>query len=824
MNGKSEIRQRDINHGAGNGNGKIPNGHKDEDVDTKKDQESKKTPSRIDQIQDTCTTCCIPCLTSHNPLPEYPSRIQRLGYAFMLPLHGNVATYLQFTVVCVQLWIIIYSLTHGQALPGGNLFCLLILFIGCAIGGYLISLIRLPPLLGMLIVGVLLRNIPGVNTVGESIESKWSGALRKIALTVILTRAGLGLDIVKLRKLSWAVLRLALLPCTCEIITVGVASHFILGFPWIWSLMLGCILGALSPAVTVPSLVNLQDRQYGVEKGIPTMLLAAGGLDNVLCVTGFSVFMGIIFSEGDLAVTIVKGPLGVFVGIVYGFVAGIFLWYIPSKDSANKVFYRSLLLFGFGMIAIFGSSEIGLSGAGPLGCLTTATVAGYKWRLRRKPGEQDEVSSVMALVWLIAQHFLFGLIGAAVDIGKIQSSTAGLGILTLAIGLVVRSGVDFTVTLRTGFNIKERIFITLTWLSKATVQAAIGGLALDKVREMSNPDQEMLNYATDILTLSVLAIIICAPIGATLMAVLGPKFLQKGYSEEEVIEVCTTSPDVNNKHIQMIDMTKMKDEPIELNGKPEMTEIIIEPLENTNLEITKQSHDAKDTTTDIEPQKPSYDVIDTTTEAESQKPSLDAKDTKTEAESKKGSDVIEVPVHNEEKLSLVNDKNITLESDDFDDTIDINHPDYPEVYKSHLKVTLSDSKIKETVSIVQVENPKVKDSDSIVEAEDQKVTDTELIVQAAYLKVKDTESIVQDEDLKIKDTESIVPAEDPKEKDTDSIVQDEELKVKDTELIVQAEDTSNKNEHKGLDNPGFQNTDSGDKSLDKNMDEKTIQT
>ncbi|CAG2225679.1 SLC9B1_2 [Mytilus edulis] len=789
MNGKSEIRQRDINHGAGNG--KIPNGHKDEDEDNKKDNESNKTPSKIDQIQDTCTTCCIPCLTSHNPLPEYPSRIQRLGHAFMLPLHGNVATYLQFTVVCVQLWIIIYSLTHGQALPGGNLFSLLILFIGCAIGGYLISLIRLPPLLGMLIVGVLLRNIPGVDTVGESIDSKW-----KIALTVILTRAGLGLDIVKLRKLSWAVLRLALLPCTCEIITVGIASHFILGFPWIWSLMLGCILGALSPAVTVPSLVNLQDRQYGVEKGIPTMLLAAGGLDNVLCVTGFSVFMGIIFSEGNLAVTIVKGPLGVFVGIIYGFVAGIFLWYIPSKDSANKVFYRSLLLFGFGMIAIFGSSEIGLSGAGPLGCLTTATVAGYKWRLRRKPSEQDEVSGVMALVWLIAQHFLFGLIGAAVDIGKIQSSTAGLGILTLAIGLVVRSGVDFTVTLRTGFNIKERIFITLTWLSKATVQAAIGGLALDKVREMSNPDQEMLNYATDILTLSVLAIIICAPIGATLMAVLGPKFLQKGYLEEEVIEVCTTNPDVNNKHIQMIDMTKMKGEPIELNEKPEMTEIVIEPLENTNLEISKPSYDTKDTTTEAETQKPSHDAKDTTTV--------------TDTESQKGSDVIDVPLHNEEKLSQVNDENTPLESDDFDDTIDINHPDYPEVYKSHLKVTLSDSKIKDIVSIVQVENPKVKDTDSIVEAEDPKIKDTESIVPAENLKLKDTESTVQAEDQNVKETESIVPAEDPK--------------VKDTELIVQAKDTSNTNEHKGLDNPGFQNTDSGDESLDKNIDEKPIQT
>ncbi|XP_061197151.1 sodium/hydrogen exchanger 9B2-like [Saccostrea echinata] len=479
-----------------------------------------------------------PCLREANPLPENPTIVDKIKDMFLLPPQGMVGFILQITIICLQIWGILAAITGSEALPGGNFFSLIVLFVLCVICGRLISFANLPPLLGMLIAGVFLRNVPGIKIIGESIDPKWSGQLRKLALTVILLRAGLGLDIVKLRKLSFAVLRLAFIPCLSEAITGGIVSHFLLGFPWAWSLMLGCILAALSPAVTVPSLVSLQERRYGIAKGIPTMCLAAGGLDNVLCVTGFAVFVGIIFSEGDLAVTIVKGPLGVLLGIGYGFVAGIMLWFLPGEDSTNSLFYRGMLLFGSGMIAIFGSSAVGLSGAGPLGCLTTATVAAYRWRQERQPGEPDELGGIIALAWLIVQHFLFGLIGAAVDIGNIQPNTAGLGIATLFIGLCVRSAVSFSVTLGTGFNIKERIFITLTWLSKATVQAAIGGLALDKALEGDN--EEDIRMGTDVLTIAVLAIVICAPVGATCMGVLGPRFLEHG-DEEEIRVECSGS-------------------------------------------------------------------------------------------------------------------------------------------------------------------------------------------------------------------------------------------------------------------------------------------
>jgi hypothetical protein len=144
----SDVRQRDVTNKQENVNGKIANGQEEVIMDTPLPVKRRPKPGKIDQMQETCTVCCIPCLTSHNPLPEYPSLFERFRHGLMLPLHGNLATYIQFGVVCLQLWIILYTLTHGQAMPEGNFFSLLILFVGCAIGGYFISFLRLPPLLG----------------------------------------------------------------------------------------------------------------------------------------------------------------------------------------------------------------------------------------------------------------------------------------------------------------------------------------------------------------------------------------------------------------------------------------------------------------------------------------------------------------------------------------------------------------------------------------------------------------------------------------------------------------------------------------------------
>lgn len=470
--------------------------------------------------------CSKPVSTKYHPLSEDPGKLERLRYAFMCPPHGNLAMYIQFFVLCAVTWVVLIALTKDQALPGGNIFSLVILFTAAVAGAYIFSLCRLPPLLGMLLVGGMLSNIPVIKTVGQGLDLQWSGALRKIALTVILIRAGLGLDPVALRKLSFSVLRLAFAPCLVECLTVGVASHFLMGLPWVWAFLLGFVLAAVSPAVVVPSLLSLSDRGYGLDKGIPTLVIAAASVDDVLAITGFGVVLGIAFTQGDVALTIVKGPLEALLGVAFGCVVGVFLWYFPSKNGPSRMFYRSLLLFSAGMMATFGSDVVHLPGAGPLGCLTLAFVAAFRWRKERKDGQPDTIAEVVGIMWMLFQPLLFGLIGAAVNFDNIKDlNSLGLGIAVLAIGLFVRIIVSFCVVFGSGLTIKEQIFVALAWFPKATVQAAIGGLALDAAIKLGNA--EMIEWGTSVLTTAVLSIIITAPIGALAIAISGPLLLNR---------------------------------------------------------------------------------------------------------------------------------------------------------------------------------------------------------------------------------------------------------------------------------------------------------
>ncbi|XP_061175660.1 sodium/hydrogen exchanger 9B2-like [Saccostrea echinata] len=448
------------------------------------------------------------------------------GKRVICPPHGNCALYTMFSFICVSTWIILYSVSKEQSSPGGNLFSLFVLFTGAVIGGHIFSLIRLPPLLGMLIVGGLLSNVPGVKVVGLAIDPKWSASLRKIALTVILLRAGLGLDPVALRKLSLTVLRVALVPCLFEVAANAVTANLLLAMPWTWSFMLGFALSAVSPAVVVPSLLNLADSGYGLDKGIPTLVIAAATIDDVFNITGFGVLLGIVFSQGELALTIAKGPLETLLGISYGAVFGVFLWYFPSKDSVNRTFYRAVLLVGFGLVAIFGSPLVQLPGAGPLGCLTVGFVAAFGWRKERNKDENDTVAEVTGVLWMLFQPFLFGLIGAAVKSEQIHDlSSLGLGTAVIAVGQTIRIGAAVLSVLGTEFSTKERIFIAIARFPKATVQAAIGGLALDMA--LADNNQELIRHGTVVLTTAVLSIIITAPIGALVIALSGPRLLNK---------------------------------------------------------------------------------------------------------------------------------------------------------------------------------------------------------------------------------------------------------------------------------------------------------
>ncbi|XP_028998806.3 sodium/hydrogen exchanger 9B2 [Betta splendens] len=380
----------------------------------------------------------------------------------------------------------------------------------------------------MLLAGLLLRNLPYV-TDAVVISSHWSAALRNVALSIILTRAGLGLDPSALRRLKSVCVRVAVGPCVVEACVVAVVSHFLLELPWAWSFILGFVLAAVSPAVVVPSMLLLQTEGYGVEKGIPTLLMAAGSFDDVLAITGFSTCLGIAFSTGSTWMNILKGLLEVGGGVTAGLLLGCFLSLFPSNDQEDLVLRRTLMLLGLSTFSVFCSHAVGFAGAGGLCTLVLAFLAALSWKADKGP-----VAALMGRAWDVFQPLLFGLIGAEITISSLSGRTVGLGVACLTVGLLVRLLVTFLLVHFGGFSLKEKVFIALAWLPKATVQAAIGSKALDMAREEGA--EASAGFGLDVLTLAVLAILITAPIGALGIGLAGPRLLArqvKGGSEGE---------------------------------------------------------------------------------------------------------------------------------------------------------------------------------------------------------------------------------------------------------------------------------------------------
>ncbi|CAL8072025.1 unnamed protein product [Orchesella dallaii] len=431
--------------------------------------------------------------------------------------------------VPVLIWMVTYLWVGVDGLPGGQIFALIVLlFFGIATG-YAVELVRFPPLLGMLIVGMAIRNVPGIKFAVD-LTGDVSSTLRQTALVVILIRAGLGLDPTALAKLSGVVIRLAFGPCLMEAVTIAVASHFILDFPWSWGLLLGFVLAAVSPAVTVPCLLSLRDQGYGIAKGIPTIVIAAASVDDILAISAFGVALGFAFNQDEsLTMTIIQGPIELVLGITFGVLWGLGLGiFLSQPEDANKdatLFRIVFLLFG-GCLSVFGFQYVNFAGSGALGCLTAAFVASILWRRKGILSDNDNLNWGFQKLWFVFQPLLFGLIGCEIDFSTLDPSIVLLGLLCLVIALAVRITTSFYMVARSGLTLKERIFIAMAWLPKATVQAAIGPVAYDLARQQgAGASAEKLGL--EVLTIAVLSILVTAPIGAVAIMLFGPKLLSK---------------------------------------------------------------------------------------------------------------------------------------------------------------------------------------------------------------------------------------------------------------------------------------------------------
>ncbi|XP_053594231.1 sodium/hydrogen exchanger 9B2 [Microplitis demolitor] len=422
----------------------------------------------------------------------------------------------------IMIWGITYSIIGADAAPGGPLFGLACLAIAAHFGGWLFSLTTLPALIGMLLTGFIMQNAGLVYIEGRYMTV--IANLRKIALVIILIRAGLDLDPNALKRQKITMPKLGLVPWTVEATLVAVTARYLLNLPWIWTFLIGSIVAAVSPAVVVPCLFRLRRKGYGVAKGIPTLIIAIAGIDDAASVAIFGIIRSVMFSHDALWYQILQGPISIIGGLGFGILWGYLAKYVPEKGDPFMVPLRVLMLLCGGLIAVFGSEAIELGGAGPLAVVAAAFVSCYFWQDDGWDVEDNPVAIAFEIFWMIFEPILFGLTGTQIKINELKGETIYFSIACLLTAIILRIVVTFLVGVKSKLNAKEKIFIAFACMAKATVQAALGPVTLDQI---DRNDSEQVRYAETTLTLCVLSILLTAPTGAIIISLAGPKLLTK---------------------------------------------------------------------------------------------------------------------------------------------------------------------------------------------------------------------------------------------------------------------------------------------------------
>lgn len=362
--------------------------------------------------------------------------------------------------------------------------------------GQLCKKIHFPALFGMIVAGIMIGPY-GLNLLDDSILCI-SSELRRIALIIILIRAGLKLDMGDLKKVGRPTVMMCFVPACFEIVGMLILAPRLLGLSLLDSAILGAVVGAVSPAVVVPRMIDLIDKGYGTEKGIPQMILAGASVDDVFVIVMFTSFTGLAQGNDISLISFVNIPVAIIIGITAGLAVGLAMFWFFTNFCLNTVLQVLLIL----AVSFVLNWVEDVSSLIPFAGLIAIMAMGEQ--LKRKSAEKaKELSSVFDKLWISAEIFLFVLVGASVAADSVKS--AGISAVILIGGvLIFRMAGVFICVIGTDLTIKEKLFCMLAYTPKATVQAAIGGLPLAMG----------LSCGTTVLTVSVIAILITAPLGA----------------------------------------------------------------------------------------------------------------------------------------------------------------------------------------------------------------------------------------------------------------------------------------------------------------------
>lgn len=385
----------------------------------------------------------------------------------------------------------------------------LILLVGMSMG-WICRKIKLPGLLGMLITGIVLGpyvlNMLDIKLLGISED------LRKIALIIILTRAGLGLDLTSLKKIGRPAVLMCFAPATFELAGMLLLAPRLMGMNLLEAAVMGAVLAAVSPAVVVPRMVKLMEEGYGVKEGIPQLILAGASVDDVYVIVLFSTFSGMMQGEGASVIRFVNIPVSIILGMIIGLTIGVLLAFYFQKVHIRDT---AKVLIILGISFLLAAAEDSLTTPVTFSALIAIMFIGVGLQKKRE-AVAKRLAVKYAKLWVAAEVFLFVLVGATVNIGYL-GRVGVRALLMIAGALLFRMAGVWVCLLGTGLKRGEKAFTMLAYTPKATVQAAIGGIPL------------ALGFACGdtVLTVAVLAIVLTAPLGAFAIDLSYRKLLMK---------------------------------------------------------------------------------------------------------------------------------------------------------------------------------------------------------------------------------------------------------------------------------------------------------
>lgn len=391
----------------------------------------------------------------------------------------------------------------------------LIFLVGLAMAA-ICQRLKLPRIIGMLLTGILLGPY-ALNWLDESILGI-SSQLRQIALIIILIKAGLSLNLVDLKKVGRPAVMMACVPASFEILAYVLFAPAILGVSRVEAAVMGAVLGAVSPAVVVPRMVQLMETQYGTKKSIPQMILAGASCDDIFVIVLFSTFSSMAQGGSVQVMDFVNIPISIVLGVALGAVAGYLLGGFFETAYAHKHYVRNSMkvIVVLGVAFLLMAIETWAKGIVSISGLLAVVAMACVLKLRSTTFVSKRLSEKFGKLWLAAEVLLFVLVGAAVDI-RYTMNAGIVAVVMIGIALLFRAVGVMLCMVGTQLNVKERLFCIIAYLPKTTVQAAIGSV----------PMAMGLACGQIVLSVAVLAILITAPLGAIGMDVSYQKLLEK---------------------------------------------------------------------------------------------------------------------------------------------------------------------------------------------------------------------------------------------------------------------------------------------------------